>query len=276
MTPLAGHTDRTIHRIAHFGTFDVENYGDLLFPLLVERRLDGAANDTGLDIEVVHVSPVGGEPVWGDCVPTISTEEAMTRPFDGVIVGGGHIIHGQACDVEPYVSAGDRRLFAYADLWLGSTLLADELGIPIVWNAPGVPGPFGAATSELAFWAASQADYLSVRDQRSCDFLERTGYRGEIAIGPDTALEVDLLWSPEELRNATKEAFSNRGHAPAERAIAIHMNSRYLRSGIREIASLLDDFCMKKGSTAILMALGPCHEDDVLQRQVGRMMKTNP
>ena len=28
-------------KIAHFGTFDVENYGDLLFPLLLERRLGG-------------------------------------------------------------------------------------------------------------------------------------------------------------------------------------------------------------------------------------------
>ncbi len=32
-------------RIAHFGTFDVENFGDLLFPLIAADRLSGLDAD---------------------------------------------------------------------------------------------------------------------------------------------------------------------------------------------------------------------------------------
>jgi hypothetical protein len=54
-------------RIAHFGTFDVEHYGDLLFPLILERRLSDIYE------EFVHASPVGGPPVWGSLYQPKST-----------------------------------------------------------------------------------------------------------------------------------------------------------------------------------------------------------
>ena len=59
-------------RIAHYGTFDVENYGDLLFPPVLERRLSGRGHT------LTHVSPIGGRAIWEDCVETISIREART------------------------------------------------------------------------------------------------------------------------------------------------------------------------------------------------------
>ena len=53
-------------KLAHFGTFDVENYGDLLFPLVLERRLADLCD------EFIRVSPVGGPPLWQDRVPTVN------------------------------------------------------------------------------------------------------------------------------------------------------------------------------------------------------------
>ena len=61
-------------KLAHFGTFDVENYGDLLFPLLLERRLSGLCD------RFVHVSPRGGPPPWNDCVETIGFDQ-FSRQF---------------------------------------------------------------------------------------------------------------------------------------------------------------------------------------------------
>ena len=53
-------------KLAYFGTFDVENYGDLLFPLILERKLADFCD------EFIHVSPVGGQPLWQDCVRTVN------------------------------------------------------------------------------------------------------------------------------------------------------------------------------------------------------------
>jgi polysaccharide pyruvyl transferase WcaK-like protein len=263
-------TGGKVRRFAHFGTFDVENYGDLLFPLILERRLADTA------VEWVHVSPVGGGPVWGDCVSTISTRQAMNEKFDGVIVGGGHIIHGQASDVAPYVMSGDIGLFAYADLWLGATLLASELNIPIVWNAPGVPGTLASETAALAKWAASEAAYLALRDPQSRAFLASTGFDGDIAVELDTALEVDHLWSSAELDAASKEAFASRHSERSHRSIAVHFTSRYLQDGVEETARRLDNLCRAHKATAILLALGPCHGDAKLQTEIGGKMETTP
>ncbi len=249
-------------RIAHFGTFDVENYGDLLFPLVLERRLAGRGH------ALTHVSPVGGSPIWEDCVETISIRDAMTQSFDGIIIGGGHIIHGHPSDLKAYRESEDRGLFAYADLWLGSTLRACELGVPIVWNSPGVPGHFLPETAELARWAAGQASYLAVRDATSRRFLAGTGFNGEISVELDTAVEVSELWSSEDLEAAWRDAFLARGNSLPERALVVHFTSRYLQDGVADAAARLDSLCRSWNLTPILLALGPCHGDSMLQREV--------
>jgi polysaccharide pyruvyl transferase WcaK-like protein len=252
-------------RLAHFGTFDVANYGDLLFPALLERRLPGFA--------VTHVSPVGGAPVWEGCVDSIPTSAAMHREFDAIVVGGGHLIHAQPSDVAPYREAPGEGLFAYADLWLGATIRAAELGVPIAWNAPGVPGPLPQETAKLARWALSQADYVAVRDEPSRRFLRRTGFDGEIHVELDTAIETSTLFGSDELDAAWLDAFAARGLPMPTRALAVHFNARYLGDGIAATAARLDAIGRSAGATPILLALGPCHGDGELARLVAAEMK---
>lgn len=256
-------------RIAHFGTFDVENFGDLLFPLVLERRLAGRGH------VVTHVSPIGGPPVFGDCVATISVEQARQRDFDGVVIGGGHLIHGRPSDVAAYRAAGDRALFAYAELWFGATRLACERGASLVWNAPGVPGPVPSETAALLRWAASQADYLALRDETSRGFFERAfegqgAARGgecvDAAVVLDTAIDVAQLFSATELDRAFRAAFETRGQVAPERALALHFNARFLQDGIEATADRIGTLCRVRGLVPILLALGPCHGDGALVR----------
>lgn len=249
-------------RIAHFGTFDVENYGDLLFPLVLERRLEGRGH------EVVHVSPIGGGPVWRHCVPTISVDEAMAGRFDAIVIGGGHTVHGRPSDVAAYRAAGDRALFAYADLWLQSTILACEQDAPVVWNAPGVPGPFPPETAVLVRWAAEQAQYVALRDETSLGFLRGAGFGGAAHVVLDTAIDVAGLWPPAVLDAAWDEVFRARGLPVPERALAFHFNARFLQEGAAEVAARLDALCRRSGLTPVLLALGPCHGDVELLREL--------
>ena len=69
-------------RLVHFGTFDVENFGDLLFPLIARHRLAAA------EIELTFVSPVGGPPVWQDCAESISPSAVEALDVDGVLLEG--------------------------------------------------------------------------------------------------------------------------------------------------------------------------------------------
>lgn len=84
--------------LAHFGTFDVDNYGDCLYPLLLERRMV----ETG--IKSVHVSPRGIATRWPDSAPTISVEEASacSRQFTSAVLGGGHIVRAHPTSLAFY------------------------------------------------------------------------------------------------------------------------------------------------------------------------------
>jgi hypothetical protein len=59
--------------VAHFETFDVEKYGDLLFPPILERRLGMLGH------RFMYVSPLDGSPVWNDCVPTVAAGASHAR-----------------------------------------------------------------------------------------------------------------------------------------------------------------------------------------------------
>jgi hypothetical protein len=151
-------------RIGIFGTFDAENYGDLLFPLLAERRLRNHFPDLTLD----PVSPVGGPPVWGDSPSSIGYDEFSGRreDYQGFLVGGGNIIRVTPSNLETY-NKGVVPVLGYANLWAGLAAKNDDNRLPICWNAPGVPTPFPSSLHPLLRACLERVDYLSVRDDPS-------------------------------------------------------------------------------------------------------------
>jgi GT2 family glycosyltransferase/polysaccharide pyruvyl transferase WcaK-like protein len=251
-------------RIAQLGTFDVENYGDLLFPLILKRRLPSP------EFESIAVSPVGHASPCEDCSPSISFEDLARSidDIDGIIVGGGNIIHVFPSALSHYDRGGISPLVAYANLWMGAALLAARRRIPLSWNCPGVPGPLGGVIAEAVEWTLSQVDYASVRDAASRSFLTPAAPSKTIHVVPDSALEVSRLWTAEELRTAFEDAFRARGMQPPPATVAFHFNERYTDEAPEGIAARIRRICERQSAMPILLALGPCHGDDHLQRRI--------
>ena len=249
-------------RIAYFGTFDVENYGDLLFPLLARRRL------AEFGAELVYVSPVGGPPVWADCVPTVPPDALHDEPLDGVILGGGNIVHAGAAGVDHYRQDGLTWLLAYSRLWVDSARLAAERGIPLCWNAPGVPQRFTAAVAPILSTAVRSAAYVAVRDQPSLANLRGAGVDGAVDIVPDSAFDVTELFADDALDEAYTHVFADRRRDLPERVLAVHLNARYLTGNALETARTLDQLAAVTGSSLLLVALGRCHGDGDVARSV--------
>ncbi len=267
-------------RIAHLGTFDVANYGDLLFPLLLERRIRAFQSETeGAtdEIEFVHFSPRGGAPVWSDARATLPVRELFDHgPFDVVVLGGGHLVHALPTKLADYQSSNLLTHTAYVELWLGAARLAARDGARLIWNAPGVPRPLEGRAAELLHWATAQVDYLAVRDEVSAEHLHRSGVTTAIRFVPDTALGVRCFWSEVELEVTYRQVFDARHRERPARTIAVQVNDRYLRESPATLAERLDGLCESQHATAILLALGPCHGDDDLARRVGKAMQTSP
>lgn len=256
-------------RIAHFSGTDAPNYGDQLFPLVFDRRLAGRA-------EMVPVSAKGGGPLWPGCATSISVAEAFHRAseFDAVVIGGGHIIHARTSTLPFYDDGALGSNLAYPSLWAGAAELAASGGLPLCWNAPGVPSSFATAGAELVRFAVSVSDAIAVRDAASRDLLLDCGVTARVSSVVDTALDVSALWTREQIDSAYEEAFLSRSRSVPSRTVAIHVKSRYLTESLASHARRLDRIAASLQATPILLALGPCHGDAETQRQVAALMRS--
>lgn len=254
-------------RVFQTGTFDVQNYGDLLFPLLADFHLKP------WDVDILPISPTGFDTGWRDTMNARAFAAMLRDPgkIDAVLIGGGNIVHAEPALLRDYeaASVSDR---AYAELWLGATLVAAVRNIPALWNAPGVPI---ALTEELeaagATIALRAADYLSVRDAASAKNLGPNP--PECRVVPDTAADLARMWPRPVLALPFKTLIERKAAPPDAKFLAIHVKQRSLDSDHAAIAAQIEQFAKSHELTPILVAIGLCHDDHVTARRIARHLR---
>lgn len=246
-------------RVALFGTFDVENYGDLLFPLVARARL------AAVGAEIIAVSPTSARTRYRDSPPALSQAEFNRDPaaFDAVLIGGGNIVHLRDFGLPGYGPT------AYPALWAGSTAYARRHGLPVLWNAPGVLAP--PTATEPPDWlrrVVAAADHFAVRDRESADALVRWSGRRPLIV-PDTALDLPLVWPRRQLLQRYAEIRTELGLQGPGPVIAVHVKARSLSGqDPAEFATMLGKALAAQGAHAILLAIGRCHGDHDLAETI--------
>lgn len=176
-------------RLGICGTFDVENYGDLLFPPLAEAELTRRLGPLTLHrFSYAHKSP----PDWPYAVTPLTELPAMAGGLDALLVGGGHVIRFDK-DIAPGYAPPDPSIHHPTGYWLAPMLIALQRGTPVVWNAAGVHGRVPAWADPLMKLAVNESRYVSVRDESSRQALARFADAVEINVVPDTAFGVARL-----------------------------------------------------------------------------------
>jgi lipopolysaccharide transport system ATP-binding protein len=194
-------------RLALWGTFDVDNYGDHLFPRVatheLRRRLPGATVDVFAPYGRLHPTPLDDGPAvapLGAWTPERAAE--LAGAYDTVVIGGGEIIHLNDPLLAPVYGApaeeltrmAPSRFFVEA---LGSAEL--ERRCPVVWHAVGVcVEPDGESGPRLRA-ALSGRPHVAVRDRFSRERLLRAGVERPIEVVPDSALLLDRVLPREAL-----------------------------------------------------------------------------
>jgi lipopolysaccharide transport system ATP-binding protein len=181
---VAASEPRQARRVGIAGTFDVENFGDLLFPILAERELSSRLGA----IEITRYSyweKVSG--AWPFSVHSLDRLIAEMPDLDLLIVGGGHLVRFDK-DVAPgYSPPPAGHLHHPTGYWLMPTLLAASYGVPIAWNALGVSPDTPIWARGLLDLALRSTNYVAVRDDNSRRELAAVAKGVEVAIVPDTA-----------------------------------------------------------------------------------------
>lgn len=250
-------------RLAVYGTFDVLNYGDLLFPLLLRDRL-GLRDD-----HMRAFSPRGGTLPWEDTLSALPIESAAAFTADLHVIGGGNILHAGPTPLPDYADSLFGRDGAYAALWLGAGLIAAQQGKPLAWNAPGVPFPMESGPAQILrdrILAASSC--VTLRDVASREFWNVTAVPG-IDILPDTALDLAALWPAETLRASAEAAFNRHAMPAPARWLALHVNDRYMDGALSLQARQIEALARQTGAFPVLIAIGPCHGDHTLAAALG-------
>jgi hypothetical protein len=171
------------------GTFDVANYGDLLFPLIAESELTERLGAVTLHRFSYHART---QPEWPYEVTSVTWLPQMIHRLDGLIIGGGFLIRFDKQVAPGYFSPAPE-IHHPTGYWLTPALIALQHNVPLVWNAPGMDGnDIPAWANPLLETALNLSRYVSVRDEPSRSALERLT-SAPVVVVPDTAFGLPRL-----------------------------------------------------------------------------------
>lgn len=252
------------------GTFDITNYGDLLFPLVAQARL------ARLGYRVVPVAPTGEATAFGDALPAVSLSDALERGTEiaGMLIGGGEIIHPwRAAFLNEYRDRGLDAV-AYPLLWFGASLLAALKDAPIAWNAPGAPGVLPLeARRRMLEPALAAADHVAVRDGASARALP-TEYVGTAAIVPDTAADVAGLWDAGLLAQTFARFQQRKWLTDDEQLFCVQVRpGGWGKHTPASLAAQIGRFAAARGLVPLLLSIGPSLGDRETLRALSRCLE---
>ena len=238
-------------KIAQIGTFDVENFGDLLFPTVLKAQFN--------DVEIDLFSPLGNmtkpfeEETFVFSIKDLE-EKCKAEKYQLIIIGGGDLIRVQRNIASSYASD----FYACTAIWQIPIIIGKKYRIPVIFNAVGVPMEFGCSEKKLTKLLLNDVDYLSVRDQFSKLFLMECGLNN-VEVVPDTAFIIPEIYKQSELNSVKNELVEAHKIPDGEYIIFQHNtidseDALYLRA-------VLNTLYDKYKKQILLLPIGYVHKD---------------
>jgi hypothetical protein len=291
--------------ISHLGTFDVENYGDLLYPIVFRRLLK--RRDASLTVRQYSLLPGQAPQDAGfETHPARSLFEPGSAELRRLVVGGGDILRTDWKTVAapysrihrgylsrlrsslgisgslPYLllkhfpgRAGDKffadqfrvRRMSYP---AAGPFLMDPADLPagsvISYLSCGVPHDFPPADRDQVRRTFNQAQFIYLRDEQSADKLRRCGVRREIHVAPDLIVTLSEEFERTAEARKGRELLSKLG-VNDERPVLCFQSKPYSGFRANEIVEHLNRYRRQSGSEVVLLPIGYCHGDhEFLQR----------
>lgn len=182
-------------QIGIVGTFDVDNYGDLLFPLIAQAELSRRCSRVKLHCFSYYQKST---PDWPFEVSSLAEFPRRVDQLDGLLIGGGHILRFDK-NIAPDYFPPLRDIHHPTGYWLAPALMAVDRGLPVTWNAPGVNGDFREWAEPLIKIAIAGSSYVSARDENSQTALQKFANGNQVHLMPDSAFGVAGLLNDDSL-----------------------------------------------------------------------------
>ena len=180
------------YNIAIIGTFDLENFGDLMFPIVFRKQIEKRLELDNLFLFSPNQCQMPLNPEKTQ-VYSIDKLEQIHNEYglDAIVFGGGDLarLDNAFAPQENYIPENTS-----FDMMVYSAVVANKYNIPYVWNCPGVPFEFSSSEREIVKVLLDDlTDYVSVRDARSAEILSSSDCKSEVNVSPDTVLSIGTL-----------------------------------------------------------------------------------
>lgn len=233
------------------GTFDLENYGDLLFPLIAEAELTERLGSVKLHRFSYHAKT---PPEWPYEVTSVADLAREAIPLDALLIGGGFLIRFDKA-VAPGYGPPAPGIHHPTGYWLTPALMALQRGVPVIWNAPGMHrNEIPAWAEPLLKLALDLSGYVAVRDAPSQAALARLT-TGPITVVPDTAFGLPRLLA----RTPSGEVTRLREAAGLTEPYVVVQAALGLEDFLRFVKKYADRF---RGLRFLALPIGPVLGDD--------------
>jgi len=209
----------SVARVAVLGTFDVDNYGDHLFPRVATHELGrrGLAVDAFSPYGRLHPTPLDDGMAVEPLGPwTVERAAELAATHELLVVGGGELIHLNDPLLAPvYDTTPDELCRMAPSRWFVEGLGPElEAGCPVIWHGVGVPWVPGVEEARRLKAALAGRPYVTVRDRYSAQRLIDAGIERPVEVVPDSALLVDRILPPASLSAHLERLRATGGYPP--------------------------------------------------------------
>ena len=265
-------------RVALIGTFDVDNYGDHLFPRVagheLGRRLPGAETCAFAPYGWLHPTDLDDGRASSPLGPW-SPERArqLAAAHHLVVVGGGELIHLNDRMLAPVYGT----TFEEMDRLAPSRFFVEGLGpepeaeCPVVWHGVGVPWtPVGEAAGRLRTALAGRP-YVTVRDRHSAQRLADAGVGTPVEVVPDSALLISRIMPPESLRCRLEKLRDAGGYPGPGGPVLVVQGCELLLPHLEGVAAAVAGW--PAGGEVVVVETGRCRGDGAFSAALQRALR---
>lgn len=241
------------YTIALCGAFDINSYGDSLFPVAFECEMRKR-----LPIkEIVLFAPKGKV----ECISNRKYVHAFADlqqlheqyRFDDVVIGGGELLHFDKLSFKQ--NDHSEIIYREAELWETPVSFALQNDIPYMFNAVGAPRCFTDIQKEKVQRSLRKASYISVRDRFSFERIHD--------LAKDVHVVPDCLWNLN--RYLSKEnSILDKDYFVVQYGTRFKMDELF--SQIRMLQHSL-------GIQAVLIPINYCHEDRIIAEKAREVLR---
>ncbi|MFH2502132.1 polysaccharide pyruvyl transferase family protein [Klebsiella indica] len=276
-------------QVVLYGAFDRYNYGDNLMPILLERYLREFHSDKLTDVEFVYSSIKASDLSYYKCMPTKPMLEVLNTVAEGatIIVVGGEVLGASVGVLYTHVQHSTfmtrfLRLIGRICPPLLNTI--SKYSYHAVWNYPYLPSrssfkksikivynTVGGNPPSSEKHKIIDADYISVRDQRTFDNISE--YSNPKLV-PDSVLLASSVINDDFFEREVREEFKILNE---QKYICIQACPYKVKFSAEELAREIDRIIFERNIQVILLPIGYAsgHDDLLFLKKVNSLVQND-